>query len=93
VAGIQPSGEISAIMMTSYYALADIDPRNDGQVIFYDSLMPGSTLLGYVKADHWAIALPFSRNQPLLAATLINKNSFPRVILLEAVVRFVEETF
>ena len=47
-------------------------------------------MLGFVNADHWAIAYPFSRNKPALA-TLITRNSFPREVLLEAVVRFVEE--
>jgi len=65
------------------------DPRNDSQLHFYDQLIPGCTLLGYVKADHWAIALPFSQDR--FAPALIDKNEFPREVLLEAVFRFVEE--
>ena len=38
-----------------------IDGRNDSQVIFYDQLIPGSTLLGYLNADHWAVAVPIAR--------------------------------
>jgi hypothetical protein len=83
--------DISTILKSSYDRLALIDPRNDSQVIFYDALIPGSTLLGFVKADHWAIAMPFSQDAPQLSAVLIDKNEFPREVLLEAVIRFVEE--
>lgn len=83
--------EISLILRPSYWQLSQVDPRNDSQVIFSDAIIPGSTLLGFAKADHWAVALPFSREFPLLAATLINHNAFPREVLLEATVRFIEE--
>ena len=80
---------ISTILQVSYDRLAQIDPRNDSQLIFYDQLIPGCTLLGYVKADHWAVAIPFSQDK--FAPALIDKNEFPREVLLEAVIRFVEE--
>jgi hypothetical protein len=83
--------DISAILQSSYDRLAMIDPRNDSQVIFYDAIIPGSTLLGFVKADHWAVAMPFSRDLPLLFRGLVDKNEFPREVLLEAIIRFVEE--
>jgi hypothetical protein len=83
--------DISTILKSSYDRLALIDPRNDSQVIFYDAIIPGSTLLGFVKADHWAVAMPFSQDAPQLSAVLIDKNEFPREVLLEAVIRFVEE--
>jgi hypothetical protein len=54
--------------------------------------MPGATLLGYVRGDHWAIALPFSRTSSALEAMLIERNAFPREVLLEAIVRRVEES-
>jgi hypothetical protein len=82
----------SAILRSSYDDLAVIDPRNDSQVIFSDTIIPGGALMGFVKGDHWAIAMPFSHDLPLVAATLIDRNPFPREILLEAVVRFVEES-
>ncbi len=83
--------DISGILKASYDRLAMIDPRNDSQVIFYDAIIPGSTLLGFVKADHWAVAMPFSQDAPRLSAVLIDKNQFPREVLLEAIIRFVEE--
>lgn len=84
-------GDISTILQSSYDQLALIDPRNDSQVIFYDAIIPGSTLLGFVKADHWAVAMPFSQDAPQLSAVLLDKNEFPREVLLEAIIRFVEE--
>jgi len=81
----------SAILRSSYDDLAVIDPRNDSQVIFSDTIIPGGTLLGFVKGDHFAIAMPFSHDLPVVAATLIGRNRFPREMLLEAVLRFVEE--
>jgi hypothetical protein len=83
--------DISTILQSSYDRLALIDPRNDSQVIFYDAIIPGSTLLGFVKADHWAVAMPFSQDAPLLSAVMIDKNEFPREVLLEAIIRIVEE--
>ena len=82
---------ISAMIRGAYDQLATIDPRNDSQVIFSDAIIPGGTLMGYVNADHWAIALPVTRDMPTVAKTLIDRNAFPREVLLEAIVRFVEE--
>ena len=29
-----------------------VDARNDGQLIYYDQVIPGSSLISYVNADH-----------------------------------------
>jgi hypothetical protein len=79
-------------LRSSYDQLALVDPRNDSQVVFHDALVPGGALLGYLNADHWAVALPFNREHPVLANTLITRNAFPREVLLEAIARFVEES-
>jgi pimeloyl-ACP methyl ester carboxylesterase len=92
VSGIVPWAETSRLLRPSARRLAQIDPSNDGQLLWTDTVIPGSTLLGYVRADHWAIALPFSRMSPSLAATVIDHNAFPREILLEAIVRTVEDS-
>ena len=81
----------SFILRSAYDRLAMVDPLNDGQVIFYDAVIPGSTLLGFVNADHWAVAMPIAREHPHLAGTLVTRNAFPREVLLEAIARFVEE--
>ena len=54
-------------------------------------MLPGSHLLGYLNADHWAIALPFARNVPALRPLLAGHNDYPREILLEAIERLEEE--
>jgi hypothetical protein len=83
--------QISFGLRGSYDDLAKIDPRNDSQMLFYDQIIHGGALLGFVNADHWAVALPISRQRPGLAATVVNRNEFPREVLLEAIVRHVEE--
>jgi len=81
---------ISSILQSGYEDLSQVDSRNDGQLIFYDQLIPGSVLLGYVNADHWAVAVPIKRNHPFIAS-FVDKNAFPREVLAEAIVRFIEE--
>ena len=82
---------VSAVLKPSYNKLARIDGRNDSQILFYDQVIPGSTLLGYVNADHWALAVPIARTHDMLGATFVNHNDFPREALLEALLRFIEE--
>lgn len=82
---------ISTILKSSYRKLAKIDARNDSQMIFYDQIVPGSTLIGYLNADHWAVAVPISRTHPMAASMLVTQNAYPREALLEAILRFVEE--
>jgi pimeloyl-ACP methyl ester carboxylesterase len=82
---------ISSILRSSAEKLSMIDGRNDSQVIFYDQVIPGSTLVGYVNADHWAIAVPIARNHEMLGSVFVTENAYPREAFLEAVLRFVEE--
>jgi hypothetical protein len=82
---------ISSILRSSYDKLSHIDGRNDGQVIFYDQIIPGAALLGYVNADHWAIAVPIARTHPTIGSVFVTQNAYPREALAEAILRFVEE--
>jgi hypothetical protein len=82
---------ISLLLQPFYDELSEVDPRNDGQVLFHDALIPGGTLLGYLNGDHWAVAVPFGREHPTLTAPFVTHNEFPREVLLESVVRFIEE--
>jgi hypothetical protein len=83
--------DMSAVLWPYYRDMARTEPRNDGLVVASDAIVPGSTLLGYPNADHLAVAMPFGDNTPLLAATLITHNGYPRAVLLEAALRYVEE--
>jgi len=82
---------ISSILQSSYAKLAQIDARNDSQAIFYDQVVPGGALLGYLNADHWAAAVPIGRTHPTIAAMFVTQNAYPREALLEAILRFVDE--
>ncbi len=82
---------ISRINSKSYKDLGRIDWRNDSQVIYSDQIIPGSTLLGFLNADHWAIAVPLSRSHPVLSGFLVDQNEYPREALLEALLRYIEE--
>jgi hypothetical protein len=82
---------ISSVLKRSYRKLSRIDARNDSQVLFYDQVISGSVLVGYVNADHWALTIPIARSHASLGATFVNRNDFPREALLEALLRFIEE--
>lgn len=82
---------ISSILKSSHTKLSQVDSRNDSQMIFYDQLIPGSVLLGYLNADHWAVAIPINRTHPFISSHFVDKNAFPREVLAEALVRFIEE--
>lgn len=72
-------------------ALAEIDPRNDGQLLSHDQVIPGATLLGYANADHWGVAIPIEEKQPLIATFVTGHNWYPREVLVEAIVSYVAE--
>lgn len=90
--GFAERDRISSMLRSSYDDLAFVDPRNDGEIVFYDAILPGSTLLGFANADHLAIALPIARTSPIISGVAVTHNEFPREVLLEAIVRFVEES-
>ena len=78
-------------LLFTYDLLRKIDPRNDGQVIFYDQLIPGSSLLGYVNLDHWAIAVPVKEETASSAWAAASKHPHVRALLFEAMVLFMVE--
>lgn len=84
------SERVSATLRSSFRALAKYDSRNDGQMISADQVIPGSEILAFVNADHWAIALPIARLHPMLASTGVTRNDFPLEVLLEAVFDYVD---
>ncbi|HEY5810526.1 MAG TPA: hypothetical protein VIT67_21335 [Povalibacter sp.] len=82
---------ISLVLKSSYRKLARVDARNDSQVIFYDQIIPGSDLMAYINADHWALALPIARSHTTIGSLFVTQSAYPREALLEALLRFVEE--
>jgi hypothetical protein len=82
---------VSWVLKNSYILLGESDIRNDTQVIIFDQMIPGSSVMALVNADHWAIAVPVARSHPLFGGTLVDKNDYPREAFLEAMVRYLEE--
>jgi hypothetical protein len=84
--------ERTTVALKPFHAvLSQIDPRNDGQVLIQDAVIPGSTLLGYLNGDHWAIATAFNRSGHPLWRRLVDHNAFPREVLIESILRYVAE--
>ncbi|MEE4217319.1 MAG: hypothetical protein V2I48_06905 [Xanthomonadales bacterium] len=83
--------QMSSVLKGSWRKLAKVDPRNDSQVIVYDQIIPGSTLLAYLNADHWAIAVPVAESHPFIGRHFADRNAYPRQALFEAMLRFIEE--
>ena len=81
---------ISPATLGTYRWLAKIDPRNDGKLLWYDQIVPGSYLLGYANADHWTIAIPVGAELPALA--FLFRDSVPRAALVEAAIEVVAGT-
>ena len=82
---------ISSVLGTSYRKLSQVDARNDSQLIYYDQVIPGSTLMGFLNADHWAVAVPIARSHSFVGSTFVDKNDYPREAMVEAALRFVVE--
>lgn len=74
----------------TYKLLAQIDPRNDGKLIWSDQIVPGSFLLGYANADHWAVALPVTEELPALSFAF--RDDVPRAALVRAAIEVVAAT-
>lgn len=47
--------------------------------------------MGYVNADHWALAVPIARTHATIGSLFVTQNAYPREALVEALLRFVEE--
>lgn len=84
-------GEAAWPLRHSHRFLSYVDPRNDGQLIFYDQVIPGATLLGYANTDHWGVALPLESKHSWLALRPDHVPPFPRTELLEAVLLYIAE--
>jgi hypothetical protein len=78
-------------LLFTYDLLRSTDPRNDGQVIFYDQVIPGSSLLGYINLDHWAIAVPVREKMASAAWEAASTHPHVRNLLFEAMILFLVE--
>jgi hypothetical protein len=81
---------VSPPLSAPYRELARTEPRNDGMLFWYDQLVSGASLLGYVNADHWGIAMPLSQEFRALDF-LFYDDAVPRTLLVEAAIEVVDE--
>ena len=88
VAAATSFANVSRVLRGSWRRLAAIDIANDSQVIDADAVLPAGELLAVVDADHWALALPITERLPI-ASPLVDRNDFPRVTLLRALLEHV----
>ena len=77
--------------LLTYDLLRNTDPRNDVQVIFYDQVIPGVSLLGYINLDHWAIAVPVKEKTASSAWKAAATHPHVRALLFEAMILFIVE--
>ena len=87
--GAVPRSETSLVLLPLWDQASMATGASDGQVSSNDAVLPGSTLLGHMKADHWAIAMPFITGTPTLAKTLVTKNQFPREVMFSTALEVV----
>jgi hypothetical protein len=89
LAAIADQTTTSKMLLENWQLLNIYDTQQDSQIIKDDAIVPGGHYLGAVRADHFAVALPFEfANDPEIMK-LLDKNHFPRTALLEALLRFV----
>jgi hypothetical protein len=83
---------ISLALKPSWRKLGELaDARNDSQLVFSDQVIPGSSLVAFTNSDHWAMAIPVARQHWLASSTFATQNDFPREVMFEALMRFIEE--
>lgn len=81
---------VSPILKQTYARLAVIDPRNDGQLLWSDAVVTRGYLLGYVNADHIAVAIAASQQVPALS--FLFKDNVPRLTLVRSAIEVAAET-
>jgi pimeloyl-ACP methyl ester carboxylesterase len=90
LAAFTTAEHISHGLKPMWHALARHDRRNDGQVVAGDAIIPDSTMLGYVNADHWDLAIALEQQMPHLSARTSSRH-LPRTELLEAALLYISE--
>lgn len=77
-------------LVSAWKFLLDDSRRNDGQLDPVHALLPNSSLLGYLNADHWAVAMQLELDHGFIAARPDDR-PFPQTALLKAILRLVGE--
>lgn len=78
--------ETAPALRPFHAALSELDPRNDGQILAVNALIPGSALLAEARTDHWGVALPLERHPSAVVRALGTERPYPREALFRAIV-------
>jgi hypothetical protein len=81
--------EMSPALRWPARLLAAVEPRNDGQLVAADALLPRSTLLLAARSDHWDLALPLDRHPDAALRALTSGRTFPREAVFAATIKWV----
>ncbi len=79
----------SKALLQTWRVLSTYGVGEDGQLLRDDAIVPGAKFLGAALADHFAIALPFDKSPDATIRSNMDKTTYPRAALLEALVRYV----
>ncbi len=79
----------SKMLLQAWQILFAYDAQEDSQLTRQDSTVPGSDLLGVLRADHLAVALAFEDSTDSQVKSMMDHNHYPRSTLMESIVRFV----
>ena len=84
---------ISQVLEVPWGALHVYSLDEDSQMIADDAIVPGGRFLAVARAGHWAVALPFDETtdpeERRRALKAVDRNTYPRAALLEAILRMV----
>jgi hypothetical protein len=81
VAAFSTRDRVARAPLQSWKTLLGESRRNDGQLLPQDALIPGSTLLGYLNADHWAVVMELEEDLGFFAARR-DRTPFPHEALI-----------
>jgi len=90
LAAVPKPNRVSLLLQQTYDKLAAIDPLNDGQLVWFDSIVTQGYFLGFVNVDHFGIAIPLSQQIPALA--FLFHDDVPRTELVRSAIETVAAT-
>jgi hypothetical protein len=93
IVSLPKQDHISSALKSDYRRLSRIDSRNDGQLLYYDQILPNSKLLGFLNADHMTVSAPKPSSQALGDTYSAAEYAYPREVLLESILRYLEQDF
>jgi hypothetical protein len=77
-------------LVPSWESLLQDSRRNDGQLLPVHAMLPASSLLAYLNADHWAVTMELEKEHGVIADRP-DPAPFPRTALLSSMLQTVGE--